>query len=133
MKKQDTLKNFMKELPREEPSENFTSMVMNRVSLEPKKTPVVYQPLISRQGWRWIAFGVIFLGIGLAIFRNYFPGNEVPSVLQPLYSLDFSILLKPFNYIGQILNRLSPTVLAGMIAVSVLLFADQLVARLVRH
>jgi hypothetical protein len=133
MKKQDTLRNFMKELPREEPSENFTSMVMNRVSLEPKKTPVVYQPLISRQGWRWIAFGVIFLGIGLAIFRNYFPGNEVPSVLQPLYSLDFSILLKPFSYIGQILSRLSPTVLAGMIAVSLLLFADQLHARLVRH
>ncbi len=99
MEKQDNLGKFMKELPGERPSENFTKMVMDRVNLERKNTPVVYQPLISRQGWRRIILGIIFFVIGFAVVWSYFPGNGSPSLLQPLYSLDFSGLLKPYNLI----------------------------------
>ena len=130
MEKQDNLRRFMKELPGEGPSENFTKMVMDRVNLERKNTPVVYLPLISRQGWWKITLGIIFLVIGVAVVWSYFPGNEAPSLLQPLYSLDFSSLLKPFNFIAQVLNRLSPALLAGLITIAVLLFIDQLATRM---
>ena len=49
MKEQDKLRDYFRELPREEPSENFTFMVMDRVRKERVKSPAIYQPIISRQ------------------------------------------------------------------------------------
>ncbi|MCK9410694.1 MAG: hypothetical protein M0Q53_00240 [Prolixibacteraceae bacterium] len=133
MSKQDKLREFMKGLPREEPSQDFTRKVMDRVSLEMKKTSTVYQPLISIHGWLKIAFGLLLLGIGVAILRNYFPGGEAPSVLQPLYSIDFTQFLKPFNLVTKALTNLSPTFLTCLVAISLLLLVDQVSVRFIRR
>ena len=70
MKKQDLLIAYLKELPREEPSGNFTQMVMSRVQLETIKSPVVYQPLISKEVWRKVIVvsGLLLLGAVILFF-----------------------------------------------------------------
>lgn len=128
MEKQDNLGKFMKELPREAPSVNFTQMVMERVSVGVEKSPVAFQPLISRQGWRKIALLTILVGIGLVIFRNYFPGSEGTSLLPSAFSLDPSVLLKPFASFVQLLGRISPAVLFGLISISTLVMVDKLIS-----
>ncbi|MCK9641062.1 MAG: hypothetical protein M0R39_14240 [Prolixibacteraceae bacterium] len=133
MSKQDKLKDFMKEIPREEPSLDFTRKVMDRVNLETKKTSPVYRPLISMRGWKRITFGMLILGIGVAILRNYFPGGETPSILHPLYSLDLTQFLKPFNLVTKFLSNLSPTFLTCLVAVSLLIMVDQVSVRFIRR
>ena len=133
MKKQDNLGDYMKELPREEPSINFTRIVMDRVRVEAKKAPVEYPPLISQQVWWKIFIGLTFLVISAIVYRTYFPGNETPTVLPAFYQVDLSIILKPFQLLSYALNNLSQTVVAGSLAISVLLLVDQLYSHLARR
>ncbi len=133
MKKQDRLGDYMKELPREEPSVNFTKTVMARVRVETKKAPVEYPPLISQQVWWKIFIGLAFLVISAIVYRTYFPGNETPTVLSAFYQIDFSIILKPFQLLSHALSNLSQTVVAGSLAISVLLLIDLLYSHLIRR
>jgi hypothetical protein len=131
MKKQDNLRAYMKELPLEEPSADFTGMVMNRVRLEAIKSPVIYQPLISRQMWLKICIGLTLFILGAILLPTWFPGNETPALLQSFYRIDFSILLKPFLLLSNALNKLSLPFVGGILAVSLLLLADQLYTRFI--
>ena len=133
MKKQDNLGDYMKELPREEPSVNFTRIVMDRVRVEAKKAPVGYPPLISQQVWWKIFIGLTLLVISTIVYRAYFPGNEAPTLLPVFYQVDLSMILKPFQLLSYALSNLSQTVVAGSLAISVLLLTDQLYSHLARR
>jgi len=125
MKEQDKLRAYLRELPREEPSGNFTFMVMDRVRKESAKPQAIYQPIISRQIWWKLFIGVLLLFVGAVIFRTYFPGNEQPGILtKPLYQLDYSLLLKPFQIISQSLVKMPFAFITALAAVTALLFID---------
>lgn len=129
MKKQDPLIAYLKELPREEPPGNFTRMVMSRVQLETIKSPVVYQPLISKEVWRkvFVVSGLLLLGAVILYF--YLPGGTNSTSYLTLPKVDFSILLKPFMVFTQALNKVSITFLGVLIAIASLLLVDQLYTR----
>lgn len=129
MKKQDPLIAYLKELPREEPSGNFTQMVMNRVQLETIKSPVVYQPLISKEMWKKVIFvsGLLLLGAILLYF--YLPASTNSIGYLTLPKVDYSILFKPFLVLTQALNKLSITFFGILMAISSLLLVDQLYSR----
>ncbi len=130
MKKPDLLKDYLKELPREEPSINFTEVVMSRVYVETVKSPVAYQPLISLKGWRNIIIAsTIILLVSIFLFF-YLPGSQTASGLVSLPKIDYSFFLKPFVLLSQTLNKLSFTFVAVLMAVSALLIFDQIHSRL---
>lgn len=129
MKKQDLLIAYLKELPREEPSGNFTQMVMNRVQLETIKSPVVYQSLISKEVWLKVIVvsGLLLLGAILLYF--YLPGSTNSIGYLSLPKVDYSFLFKPFVVLSQALNKLSVTFVSVLMAISALLLVDQLYSR----
>jgi len=129
MRTQDNLGKYMKELPMEEPSFEFTSKVMGRVLAEAKKSPAEYNPLISRQMWVRITIGMILLFAGVALLRTYFPGNENPAGWQSLYRLDLSVVFAPFLTIFREAKTLSVTFAGGLMAFSLLLLADRIYSR----
>jgi hypothetical protein len=126
MEMKDNLRAYLKELPQEEPSADFTAIVMNRVRLEAIKSSVIYQPLISRQMWLKICIGLALFILGAVLLRTWFPGNETPALLQSFYRIDFSIFLKPFLLLSNALNKMSLPFVGGILAVSLLLLGDQL-------
>ncbi|MCX6219700.1 MAG: hypothetical protein NTZ69_01775 [Bacteroidia bacterium] len=129
MKKQDLLIAYLKELPREEPSGNFTQMVMNRVQLETIKSPVVYQSLISKEVWLKVIVVSGLLLLGAVILYFYLPGGTNSTSYLTLPKIDFSILFKPFLVFTQALNKISITFLGVLIAIASLLLVDQLYTR----
>jgi hypothetical protein len=129
MRDQDKLRAYLKELPREEPSDNFTVMVMDRVRMEVATSPTAYQPLINRQSWWKILTGMLLFFIGAVIYRTYFPGNEQVGILQPLFQVDYSFLLRPFQLLSESMVRVPLTFVTGFIAVTALLLVDQLYSR----
>lgn len=129
MEKQDNLFEYMKELPIEEPSDRFARLVMDRVRAEAIKKPALYQPLISKKAWLLISIGTVLLLICTALLRIYFPGNDYQGWVQTFFQLDFSIITKPFVVLSKAMNNLSITVLAGFLAISMLLLIDQLFFR----
>lgn len=130
MKKPDLLKEYLKELPLEEPSANFTDLVMSRVCVETIKSPVAYQPLIGRKAWRNIVFLSAVILLGSITLYFYFPESHTASEFFSLQKIDYSFLLKPFILLSQTLNKLSFTFVAVLMAVSALLIFDQIHSRL---
>ena len=130
METKDHLRTFLKELPREEPSADFTKLVMERVRIEAIKLPSVYQPLINGQIWRRIFGCIVLVLIGLILWRTYFPGNDNPDFMASFYQLDFTRMLKPFQLLSNALNSISLNFIGGAAAISLLLFADLLYARI---
>jgi hypothetical protein len=130
MKKQDNLSSYMKDLKFEEPSADFTRLVMERVRLEAIKSPAVYQPLINRQLWWKIFFGTVLFCLGAILLHTFFPGNDNPALTPSFYQIDSSFLLKPFQVLSTALNSISTQFFMGAGAISLLLFADQLYTRL---
>ena len=133
MKHQDKLRTYLKELPREEPSDNFTAMVMDRVRMEAAKSPANYQPLINRQSWRILFSGIILIFIGAAIYHTYFPGNEQPDLFKPLYQIDYSIFLKPFQLMSESIVKMPVAFAGGLAAVTALFLIDHLYSRFASH
>lgn len=129
MKTQDNLRAYMKELPKDEPSADFTKMVMNRVRLEAIKSPILYPPLISRKMWLNI-FGVALLFVaGVVMLRSWFPSNDTPAIFSSINKVDFSFLLHPFQLLSDSLNKLSLAVVGGILVISLLVIADQFHAK----
>jgi vacuolar-type H+-ATPase subunit I/STV1 len=123
--------NRVKKIGLEEPSADFTGIVMNRVRLEAIKSSAIYQPLISRQMWLKIYIGLALFILGAVLLRSWFPGNETPALVQSFYRIDFSILLKPFLLLSNALNKLTLPFIGGILAVSLLLLSDQLYAKFI--
>jgi len=132
MKTKDNLRTFLKELPIEAPSENFTRLVMERVRLEAVKSPLVYTPLISSKGWWKIISGSIVLLLVMLLLYEFFPGKESSGVILSISSLDLSFMLKPFEALTKFLSNLPLTYVAVAISVCLLLVVDQLYGRLAK-
>ena len=132
MTTKDNLHTFLKELPIEAPSENFTRLVMERVRLESVKSPVVYTPLISTKGWLKIISGSIIILVVMLLLYEFFPGKESSGVVLSLSSADFSFLLKPLEVLSKFLSGLSFTYVAVAVSVCLLLVVDQLYGRLAK-
>lgn len=130
MKKPDLLKDYLKELPREEPSINFTGMVMSRVCVETVKSPVVYQPLISIKEWRNIIIASAIILLVSIFLYFYLPGSQTTAGLFSMPKIDYSFIFRPFVLLSQNLNKLSFTYVAVLMAVSALLIFDQIHSRL---
>jgi hypothetical protein len=130
MKKQDNLRAYMKELKLEEPSTDFTRLVMERVRVEIVKSPAVYQPLINKQVWTKIFIGCILFSIGAVLLRSYFPGNDNPALIPSFYQIDFTFILKPFQLLSKAMSGISLNYAGGAAAISMLLIADQFYTRM---
>jgi hypothetical protein len=126
MEMKDNLSAYLKELPQEEPSADFTRMVMENVRLETIKSPAIYQPLISRKMWTKIFIGMVLVLIGTVLLRTWFPGNETLALIPSGYRIDFSFLLKPLLALSDGLNKIPLTFAGGALAFSLLLLVDQL-------
>ena len=75
-------KKYIKEIPTENPSKDFTSFLMNRIVVEHQKSVFVSKALITKKGWF-----VIFLSV-LAVVL--IPFNAAEKSLINLPKLDFS-------------------------------------------
>ncbi len=129
MKTQDDLGKYMKELPMEAPSFEFTSNVMGRVLAETKISPAEYNPLISNKMWIRIVAGLFVFLVGLTIIRTYFPGNENPAGWQSIYNFDLSAVFGPFLKMARIARSLPISFAGGLMAFSFLLLADRFYSR----
>lgn len=129
MRTKDQLGKYMKELPKEEPSFEFTSKVMDRVLAEAKYAPSSYHPLISRQMWLKILLGTILIVAGVALLHTYFPGNENPAGWQSLYRFDLSVVFEPVLKVFRVARNLPVTFAGGLMAFSLLLLADRIYSR----
>lgn len=129
MKKQDPLIAYLRELPREEPPGNFTQLVMSRVQLETIKSPVVYQPLISKEVWRkvFVVSGLLLLGAVILYF--YLPGSTDSTSYLPLPKVDYAVLFKPFMVLIHALDKVPITFLGILMAIVFLLLGDHLYTR----
>ena len=54
-KKNDRLKKLIGDSMLEQPSDQFTASVMNRLGIAPAPAAIRYEPVISRNGWIFIA------------------------------------------------------------------------------
>jgi hypothetical protein len=133
MKTQDNLFKYMKELPVEAPSADFTMKVMDHIRVEKIKTPAIYQPLISRKMWLKICIGFAIILLGGAILYSFFPDNDTPALITSLYKIDFSFLLKLFQSLSNVLNKIPLTIVGGLLAISLLLLGDQLHTKFIAH
>lgn len=62
------VKKYVKEIPTEKPSVDFTKNLMSKIAeIQPEKV-IVYKPLISKKGWFLVAASII--AIVLLPFRN---------------------------------------------------------------
>jgi hypothetical protein len=129
MKKQDPLIAYLRELPREEPPGNFTQMVMSRVQLETIKSPVVYQPLISKEVWWKVIVVSGLLLVGAIILFVYLPGSANSTGYLTLPKVDYSIIFKPFMLLIQAFDKLPVAFYGVLMAISSLLLVDQLYTR----
>ena len=91
---------------------------------------MVYQPLINKVLWLKIVLGIFLLLTGAVLLRNYFPVDNYPDLLSFFYQIDFSWMLKPFHLLSATLSSISLKFVAGMAAIALLLFVDQLYVRI---
>ncbi len=84
-------KKYIKEIPVESPSVNFTANLMNTISqLQTEKT-IVYKPLISKKGWFVVVAAVI------AVVLISFKSSKESIFTMPEINLSF---LEKFSFSG---------------------------------
>ena len=77
-------KKYIKEIPTETPSDDFTANLMKSITqLEPVKSVTTYKPLISKKGWF-----IVFTAIAALLFVPFISSNET---LFALPELNFSL------------------------------------------
>ena len=128
METADKLGKYMKELPYEQPSDQFTRMVMGRVMAEAKLSTGGYHPLISRKSWMLFGAGFLLLLIVSVLMPTYFPGNENPSGWISLFRLDYSGAWKPLLTITESLKNIPVTFLGALAAFTLLVTAERLMS-----
>jgi len=134
MNQRDHLKYWIKELPQEQPSPDFSSKVMQRVMTEWSHNPTKYQPIISRKGWFLIALITILSTVLLIFLHNSaLMGLELVGKTKNSYGLDATKIFTPLNHVFTTLTKISPTVAIGTFAILALWFFDQLFSKTVRR
>jgi len=129
MENKDRLGGYLKGLPIEKPSVDFTLQVMNRVRMEPVRAKLVYEPLISRKVWWWLFIGIALVLFSLMISFSYSPVDTSMNGLLYFEKIDLSLIISPFVLLAQALNKLPFTYIIIIAAISALLFIDQLYTR----
>lgn len=76
-------KKYVKEIPQEQPSIDFTSNLMQKITLEPKAKVFKTQALISKKGW----FGIVVL-VFLTLFLTF---NHTGERSLSIPEINFSI------------------------------------------
>jgi len=107
-------KKYVKEIPTESPSADFTANLMHSITQLEIEKPIVYKPLISKKGW--------FLVIAAVISVVLIPFKSTEDGLFTLPEMSFSFLEK-FSFSGVIESvQVSNTTLYLVILFSVLVF-----------
>ena len=134
MSQKDIMKEWLKELPSEQPSPDFTVKVMQRVMSEWTLNPIKYQPIISRKGWWIIGITAIALTSILFLLHPALPaGAASASPSNTFYGFDLSKFLAPVSRVFEKLNNISPAVAIGALAIIALWFFDQLFVKTVKR
>ncbi len=134
MNQRDHLKYWIKELPQEQPSPDFSIKVMERVMTEWSHNPTKYQPIINRKGWFLIAL-ITLISTALLLFLHNSAsiGLELVGKTKNSYVIDATKFFTPINHLFTSLTKISPTVAIGIFAILALWFLDQLFSKTVRR
>ena len=110
-------KKYVKEIPTETPSLDFTSNLMDKINqLQVAKSSITYKPLISKKGWF-----IVFAAIIAAVFIP-FQSKEEGLFTLPEFNLSF---LEKFNFSGLFDSiQVSNSVLYLAITFSILVFVQ---------
>jgi hypothetical protein len=134
MSQKDLMKDWLKELPSDEPSPDFTVKVMQRVMSEWTLNPIKYQPIIGKKGWWTLGFIAFLLTSVLFMLHSSLPAAaEVGTQSKSIYGVDMAQLLTPVSQLFGKLTTVSPAVAIGALAIIALWFFDQLFVKTVRH
>jgi len=134
MSQKDLLKEWLKELPSEQPSPDFTVKIMKRVMTEWTLNPIKYQPIIGKKGWWTMGFIAFLLTSILFMLHSTLPsGTEVTTQSKSIYGIDLAQLFAPVSQLFEKLNNISPAVAIGALAIIALWFFDQLFVKTVRR
>jgi len=116
-----------------EPSDSFEERVMYRVSVEKKYNPEIYRPVISRTGW--IVISIIALAL---VFLSVYLSDNSVGYLDKLFNLKTRFNYPAIGYTG-IIQRIEEIfasvgsivfyIIAGMLGMTVIMIADQLLLR----
>ncbi len=134
MSQKDLMKEWLKELPSEQPSPDFAIKVMQRVMSEWTLNPIKYQPIISKKGWWTIGFIAFLLTSILFMLHSSLPAeSDAISQTNSFYGIDLAQLFAPVGTLFKKLNNISPAVAIGALAIIALWFFDQLFVKTVRR
>ena len=134
MTQKDLMKEWIKELPLDQPPPDFTVKVMRQVMSEWTLNPIKYQPMISKKGWWSVVLISLILTSILFLLHSSVPsGTESAAQLKTVYGLDLSLILQPVGRLIEKLNNISPAVAIGTLAIIALWFFDQLFIKTVKH
>ena len=134
MNQKDSMKEWFKELPPENPSPDFPANVMKRVMSEWSLNPVKYQPIITKQGWWTLSVIALILTSVLFMLHSSLPTvGEQGIWTKTLYGIDLSKIFSPINQLFVKLNNISPAVGIGALAIVALWFFDQLFVKTIKR
>lgn len=134
MSQKDIMKEWLKELPSEQPSPDFTVKVMQRVMTEWTLNPIKYQPIISRKSW-WIigSIAIMLTSFLFMIHPSLTSGAASVTPSNTIYGLDLSQIFAPVSHLFEKLNNISPAVAIGVLAIVALWFFDQLFVKTIKR
>jgi len=134
MSQKDLMKEWLKELPSEQPSPDFQVKVMQRVMSEWTLNPIKYQPIIGKKGW-WTMGIIAFLltSFLFMLHSSVHTGTEVAAQSKSIYGIDLLQLFAPVSQLFEKLNNISPAVAIGALAIIALWFFDQLIVKAAKH
>jgi hypothetical protein len=122
-KKRDPLNKLIGKNMLEQPSDQFTASVMNKLGIAPAPAVIRYEPVISRTGWFFIAVLAVLL-IFLAM-----SGTPRGSLDQQAVLVE-SVLQQGTSFIGQVFaSSIMPVLAIGTFAVLILFGAESLYRR----
>ena len=134
MSQKDLMKEWLKELPSEQPPPDFTVKVMQRVMSEWTLNPIKYQPIISKKGWWTMGFIAFLVTSFLFMLHSSLPAEtDAVSPSNSFYGIDLAQLFAPVGALFEKLNNISPAVAIGALAIIALWFFDQLFVKTVRR
>jgi hypothetical protein len=132
--KDQFIKNLMKDVDMEEPSDQFTNTVMDNVMQEWLAKPIEVKKPISRKQW-FISAGLIFILVVILL------GTDVRTLISdldhPFFNQINAILLNPLNQIlNQLLDsliKLPVMVYIVAVAMGTLVLFDQIINKLLQY
>ena len=123
----DKLKRMLQQLTIEQPADDFTDKLMQRLHKAKSPEPVDIKP----KQWVIIISAILLSFIGIVIVIFHFAGIDLKSIFSfeiKLPAIDFSSFSKIFNDLTTALGQAGYAIYTGVIAI-VLLTIDMLIRR----